>query len=70
MTLTLDDAQDLWITILERHKADDQWAERATADFVREMEGRGHSKQNALVLLNKLVGDIVEHQDRTGTNPN
>jgi hypothetical protein len=71
VTVTLADAHDLWIVILERHQDDDESGlENAVSDWIGEVSSLGISEHNAVALLNKLTDHIAEARDRAGTNPN
>jgi hypothetical protein len=68
--MNLDDANDVFIAVLERHKDADDWPELVLADFLTEVTTRGMSEHNARVLLNKLIDDTQEFTNETGTGAN
>ena len=55
--MTNDEARDLFVAVLNRHRDGPQWAERVAGDFIGAATGRGMSRHSAQALLDKLMSD-------------
>lgn len=69
--MTVDDYEDLWVDVLERHPFKDgddveAWAARVIDDWIAELKSRGETQEYAVALFNRYMDTI----DATGMGLN